>query len=92
MYEGRSDNAGPASESRKLSVGAIASLGGLGLLIIFMLQNTESVRLDFLFWNFTWPLWLLVLASAVLGAFVWLGIGVIRRHRRRKERRQDRRD
>ena len=92
MYEGRNENAGPQSESRRLGGGAIASLGGLGLLIIFMLQNTESVRLDFLFWHFTWPLWLLVLASAVLGAFVWLGIGVIRRHRRRKERRRDRRD
>ena len=92
MYEGRSENAGPQSESRRLSGGAIASLGGLVLLIIFMFQNTESVRLDFLFWHFTWPLWLLVLASAVLGAFVWLGLGVIRRHRRRKRRRQDRRD
>jgi uncharacterized integral membrane protein len=38
-----------------------------------MLQNTESVRLDFLFWSFTWPLWLLTLASAVLGALVWFG-------------------
>ena len=92
MYEGRSENAGPQSESRRLSGGAIASLGGLVLLIIFMFQNTESVRLDFLFWHFTRPLWLLVLASAVLGAFVWLGLGVIRRHRRRKRRRQDRRD
>ena len=91
MYEGRNEGAGSASESRKLSGGAIASLGGLGLLIVFMFQNTESVQLDFLFWSFTWPLWLLVLASAVLGAFVWLGMGIIRRHRRRKERRQDRR-
>jgi uncharacterized integral membrane protein len=93
MYEGRSEDAGPQqSESRKLSGGVIASLGGLGLLLVFMFQNTESVRLDFLFWSFTWPLWLLVLASAVLGAFVWLGMGVLRRHRRRKERRQDRRN
>ena len=56
-----------------------------------MLQNTESVRLDFLFWGFTWPLWLLTLASAFLGALVWFGVGVMRRHRRRKERREDRR-
>ena len=91
MYEGRNEGAGSASGSRKLGGGAIASLGGLGLLIVFMFQNTESVQLDFLFWSFTWPLWLLVLASAVLGAFVWLGMGIIRRHRRRKERRQDRR-
>jgi uncharacterized integral membrane protein len=45
-----------------------------------------------MFWHFTWPVWLLTIISAVLGAFVWFGLGVIRRHRRRKERRQDRRD
>jgi hypothetical protein len=32
------------------------------------------------------------MAAAVLGAFVWFGLGVILRHRRRKERREDRRD
>ena len=57
-----------------------------------MLQNTDDVRLDFLVWGFTWPLWLLTLVSAVVGAFVWFGLGVLRRHNRRKERRQDRRD
>lgn len=76
-------------ERRKLGGGAIASLSGFGLLLIFMLQNTESIRLDFLFWHFTWPLWFLTLASAILGAFAWFGIGVMRRHRRRKERRQE---
>ena len=51
-----------------------------------------AVIFDFLFWSFTWPLWLLTVASALLGALVWFGLGVMRRHRRRKERRQDRRD
>jgi uncharacterized integral membrane protein len=32
-----------------------------------------------------------VLASALLGALLWFGLGVMRRHQRRKERRQDRR-
>lgn len=85
-------NEGPKSEGRRLGGGAIATLTGLGLLVIFMLQNTEDVRLDFLVWHFTWPLWLVVMLSAVLGAFVWFGLGVLRRHRRRKERREDRRD
>ena len=71
--------------------GAIASLSGVGLLLIFMIQNTQRVRLDFLFWTFSWPLWLLTMASALLGAVVWLGLGVMRRHRRRRERRQARR-
>ena len=75
----------------RLGGGAIATLVGLGLLVVFMVQNTEDVRLDFLVWHFTWPLWLVVLASALLGALVWFGLGVVRRHRRRKERREDRR-
>jgi uncharacterized integral membrane protein len=71
----------------RLSGGAIASLIGLGLLVIFMVQNREKVTLHFLAWNFTWPLWLFTLAIAVVGALVWFGLGVMRRHRRRKERR-----
>ncbi len=82
----------PDADGRRLGGGAIASLVGGGLLLVFMIQNTESVQLDFLVWSFTWPLWLLTMASAVLGALVWFGLGVVRRHRRRKERRQDRRD
>jgi uncharacterized integral membrane protein len=92
MVQRDDDGRGSGAEGRRLGGGAIASLAGVGLLAIFMLQNTQSVRLDFLFWHFTWPLWLLTLASALLGALVWFGVGVMRRHRRRKERRQDRRD
>ena len=81
-----------SGDGRAIGGGAIATLGGLGILAVFMIQNTSDVTVEFLFWDFTWPLWLVVLASAVLGAFVWLGLGVLRRHRRRKERRDDRRD
>ena len=64
-----------------------ASLSGFAALLVFMIQNTEDVTVDFLFWNFTWPLWLLILVSALIGALVWFGVGVLRRHRRRTERR-----
>lgn len=74
-----------------LSGGAIASIGGVALLIVFMVQNTEKVNLQFLFWEFNWPLWLVVLLSAAIGAFVWLGLGILRRHRRRADRREERR-
>jgi len=77
---------------RALGGGAIATLVGLVLLAIFMAQNTDDVSVEFLGWEFTWPLWLVVLVSAVVGALIWLGLGMIRRHRRRKERRADRRD
>ncbi len=75
----------------KLGAGAIATLGGVAVLVVFMIQNTEEVTVEFLAWSFTWPLWLLVLVAAVAGALVWLGLGVLRRHGRRKERRDDRR-
>jgi uncharacterized integral membrane protein len=79
-------------EGRGLSGGAIAALGGIAVLVIFVVQNTEDVRFHFLFLDFTWPLWLYTIVTALFGALVWFGLGVVRRHRRRKERREDRRD
>ena len=38
------------------------------------------------------PLWLYTAVVASLGAVVWIGLGVLRRHRRRVARREDRRD
>jgi uncharacterized integral membrane protein len=78
------------TERRILGAGAIASLGGLGVLVIFIVQNTDDVRFKFLFIDFTWPLWLYTIVTALVGALVWFGLGVMRRHRRRKERRANR--
>lgn len=83
--------AGADAHARRLTGGAIAALSGVGLLLVFMIQNTDDVTLDFLFWSFTWPLWLLCLVMALVGAVVWFGLGVIRRHRRRTARRAERR-
>ena len=77
---------------RQVSGGMIASLTGGAVLLIFILQNTEDVRFDFLFWHFTWPLWLYTIVTAAFGALVWFGLGVLRRHRRRVARREGRRD
>ncbi len=74
----------------QLGAGAIASLSGIGVLLVFIFQNTEDVRFDFLFLHFTWPLWLYTIVVALVGALVWFGLGVMRRHRRRKERRDNR--
>jgi uncharacterized integral membrane protein len=76
---------------RRLGGGAIASLVGVAALVVFMIQNTDDVTVSFLFWEFSWPTWLLTLVAALLGALVWFGLGVLRRHRRRKARREDRR-
>ena len=76
---------------RRLGGGAIASLSGLAVLLIFIIQNREDVKFHFLFLNFIWPLWLYTIVMALFGALVWFGLGVMRRHRRRKERRGNRR-
>ena len=76
--------------SRRSSVGVIASGLGVGVLLLFVFQNTEDVRFDFLWFHFTWPLWLYTIVIAVFGALAWFGFGVMRRHRRRQERRADR--
>ena len=78
-------------ESRRLGGGAVASLSGVAVLLIFIIQNTQDVKFHFLFLSFTWPLWLYTIVVALFGALVWFGLGVMRRHRRRKERREDRR-
>jgi uncharacterized integral membrane protein len=86
--------AGTVAKARRLrlSGATIASGTGIGALLTFMAQNTDDVRVSFIVWHFTLAVWLLTLASALLGAVVWLGLGVLRRHRRRVERREARRD
>jgi uncharacterized integral membrane protein len=80
-----------SSSGKKLSGGAIASLSGVAVLVIFIVQNTEDVHFDFLWIDFTWPMWLYTIVVALFGALVWFGLGVMRRHRRREERREERR-
>ena len=81
---------GPARAG--LSLGLVSAFLGGGLLAAFMLQNREDVTFDLLWWGCTWPLWLFTLVTAALGAFVWIGLGILRRHRRRVARRAERRD
>jgi uncharacterized integral membrane protein len=81
----------PEPKDGGIGGGAILSLTGLGVLLIFILQNLQEVNFQFLWLAFTWPLWLYTIVVAVFGMIVWIGIGVMRRHRRRKERRQERR-
>jgi uncharacterized integral membrane protein len=77
-------------EGFRLGGGAIASIVGLAGLAIFMLQNREDTPIDFLVFEVTWPLWLVILVSALFGALIWFGLGVMRRRSRRKERREKR--
>lgn len=77
--------------SRRPSGGMIASLIGLAVLLIFIIQNRMRIKMHFLVWGFTWPLWIYTIVIALFGALAWFGLGVMRRHRRRKERRENRR-
>ena len=85
------DNRSERDEARSnrfaLGGGAVASGSGVAALLVFILQNTNDVAVSFLFWEFTWPVWLLIVVSAALGAVIWLGLGIMRRRQRRKARR-----
>ena len=76
---------------RRLGGGAIATLSGFGVLLVFVIQNREYVQFRFLFLDFMWPMWLYTIVVALFGALVWFGLGEMRRHRRRKARREERR-
>jgi len=78
-------------ERRRLSAGAIISLIALAVLLVFIFQNTSHIRIHFLWIYFSCALWLYTIVMAVVGALVWFGLGVMRRHRRRVERRAERR-
>jgi uncharacterized integral membrane protein len=64
-----------------LSSGAIALIVGAAVLLIFVFQNTEDVKFDFLFFDFTWPMWLYTFVVAAFGGLLWYGIELLRRHR-----------
>ena len=78
------------NDGARLGGGAIASIVGVVALVVFMLQNRDQTNLNFLMFEVTWPLWLVILVSALLGALIWFGLGVMRRRSRRKERRANR--
>ena len=80
-----------APERRGVSARAIVAVIAAVILLIFAFQNTKSIDVRFLGLRFSWPLWLYTIGAAVFGALVWSGLGVIRRHRRRVQRRADRR-
>jgi uncharacterized integral membrane protein len=89
---GTTSGTGDTPSNAGLSSGLIATLSGGALLLVFILQNRSDVTLKFLLWSFVWPLWLLIIVTATLGAMVWFGLGVLRRHRRRVARRAARHD
>ncbi len=54
------------------------------ILTIFLLRNSQSVEVDFVFASLEVPLFLVLLATLILGAVLALGASGLRRRRRRK--------
>jgi uncharacterized integral membrane protein len=55
--------------------------------LLFIVQNTESVSFNFLWFEFRWPLWIMLLVFMAVGVVVFWGAA--RRRRRAKERSKD---
>ncbi len=55
----------------------IAALLGI-VLLIFILQNSESTQVEMLFWNFSLPLGVTILLSVIAGALVMALVGGVR--------------
>ncbi len=55
----------------------IATLIGI-VVLIFILQNLEQQRVDLFFWNFSLPVGIMVLLSAIAGALVMALVGGVR--------------
>lgn len=82
----RVDQPKPKGEGmdRALVARLIAGLIILALFVIFAIQNTASVEVSFLTWDFEIPRFLLMLISALVGASTWQFAAAVDRRRKRK--------
>jgi len=53
--------------------------------LLFILQNTESVRFNFLWFDFRWPLWAMLLVFMAIGALMAWGVDRRRTRRSRND-------
>ena len=83
-----------ASNAPKSSGGGNGFLIGGGillvLLLLFIFQNTAETKFKFLFFSFTFPLWLGLLITALVAFVVGQLALMWRRHKRRQARRDAR--
>ena len=90
--EDRSDEQGERKDdwiTRREGPGGklVVLLLALGLLILFVLQNTDEIRIDFLFWHGRWPAWIVILLVALLGLLVgWIAATARGRRIRKRDR------
>jgi len=72
-------------EPGQIPVRLILFLVGIALLVIFIAQNSEEAQVELLWFEGFFPLSILIIGSALLGAVITMLGGMIVRRRRRKE-------
>jgi uncharacterized integral membrane protein len=79
------------SQGSGMGTGYLVGMVVLGAaLLAFIVQNTNTVSFDWLFWSFEAPLWLVLVITALLSFVIGQFALMWRRHRRRKARRAGR--
>ncbi len=79
--DGRATGARTVIASTRTSLlwlGLLPSLVVLVVILVFIVQNHQDVRVSLFTLSVTWPLSIALLASAVLGALLVLAIGSLR--------------
>lgn len=76
----------PDGKSKKLSIppGLVAAVLLVVALIFFVVQNGDDVAFEWLVFDMTGPLWVVILVAAVAGAVLNEVFGFVRRRRRRR--------
>ncbi len=83
MHNEPSGNAA-AKGSSDLNPRIIVGIVLAALAVIFILQNTNDVEINFLFWDFTFGMWLALLIALVFGLVIGWGLHVWQGRRKRK--------
>jgi len=81
---------GRSASPARFVMPVIAGLIALAV-VAFVVQNRGPVKLTWLFWSFSWPLWLLLVVTIGLSLLAGQLMLMLRRHRRRVARRAARR-
>ena len=70
----------------KLVVGGILAV----VLLLTIVQNTDDTSVNFLFWDVTAPLWIVLLVTAGIAIVIWELVSTARRRRRAKREKHKR--
>lgn len=75
----------PSDKTDKATIAKlVVAVALVAIVVIFAVQNTNSLDVEFLAWSFAMPRILLMLLSAVIGIVIWELAGLLRRRSRAK--------